>query len=195
MISFESQLEDVAQLTGKIDYSDAKKLNDRASYDSRFHKKLASLVHKYQDAESEGDLDQMNAVGDDMAALSKKLDDEKPVAGKTYRCTRTFTHENLGRMLTKGKLYECVGHNLPNSIQMHSEHDGGVNCDLAFFVMHFEDAASPVEKTITAKFTGEEAAYLKAISATIKSNREKFDFTLSPLFDSLSSKIDKIKYK
>ena len=33
MISFESQLEDVAQLTGTIDYSDAKKLNDRASYD------------------------------------------------------------------------------------------------------------------------------------------------------------------
>lgn len=78
---------------------------------------------------------------------------------------------------------------------MHSEHDGGVTCDLAFFVMHFEDAANPVEKTITAKFTGEEAAYLKAIFATIKSSREKFDFTQTPLFDSLSSKIDKLKYK
>lgn len=194
MVYFESQLEDVAQLTGKIDYTDAKKLNDRASYDNRFHKQLASLVHKYKDAEAEGDMDQMNAVGDELAALSKKLDEEKPVVGKTYRCTRTFTHENLGRMLTKGKLYECVEAKLPNSIRMHSEH-GGIYCDLAFFVLHFEDALIPVEKTITAKFTGEEAAYLKAIFATIKSSREKFDFTQSPLFDSLSSKIDNLKYK
>lgn len=195
MVSFESQLEDVAQLTGKIDYSDAKKLNDRASYDKRFHKQLASLVHKYQDAEAEGDMDQMNAVGDELAALSKKLDDEKPVAGKTYRCTRTFTHENLGRMLTKGKLYECVGFNLPNSIQMHSEHDGGINCDLAFFVMHFEDAAIPAEKTTTVKFTAEEAAYLKDIFASMKTIGEKFAIQQSPLFDSIASKIDGLKDK
>lgn len=64
-----------------------------------------------------------------------------PELNKKYRCTHSFTHPNLGRMLRKGKLYVCTDiKSKADLITMSGMYGDGVNCSQQFFNDHFEEA-------------------------------------------------------
>lgn len=57
-----------------------------------------------------------------------------------YRCLHTFTHPNIGRLLTKGKLYVCSSYDPQHDIiQMRGYNGfGGACCSLDRFNYYFE---------------------------------------------------------
>lgn len=61
-----------------------------------------------------------------------------PTVNFVYRCTHSFTHPNLGRMLTKGNLYIVTDINTHGTIQV-SGKSNGCACDEDFFHKHFEE--------------------------------------------------------
>lgn len=69
---FESRLEDVAQLTGEIDYSDAWALDRKATKDKDFRKKVRAALDEYDDAVVEDDQDGMDAAGRKLKELVKE---------------------------------------------------------------------------------------------------------------------------
>lgn len=85
----------------------------------------------------------------------------KPELNKKYRCTHSFTHTNLGRMLRKGKLYVCKDiKSKKDLITMSGMYGDGVNCSRKFFEEHFEEAdAASQSKTLT--LTAAEADWIK----------------------------------
>jgi hypothetical protein len=60
---FEARLEDVAQLTGELDYDDAWKLNKKATDDPEFRKKVRAILNEYDDAVEMDCEDDMDAAG------------------------------------------------------------------------------------------------------------------------------------
>ena len=72
---FEERLEDVAQTTGTIDYSDAWKLNEHAEADKYFRKKVRAALALYEDAAIEGDDVVMEEAGNQLKALAKEIDE------------------------------------------------------------------------------------------------------------------------
>ena len=85
----------------------------------------------------------------------------KPELNKKYRCTHSFTHPNLGRMLRKGKLYVCEDiKSKDDLITMRGMYGNGVNCSQQFFNDHFEEVdAESQSKTLT--LTAAEANWIK----------------------------------
>jgi len=71
---FESRLEDVAQLTGEIDYGDAWALNQKATDDKEFRKKVRAALNDYDDAVAEDDQDGMDAAGKKLKELVKEAE-------------------------------------------------------------------------------------------------------------------------
>jgi len=69
---FEERLEDVAQLTNEIDYSDAWALNKKATEDKAFRKKVRAALDDYDDAVVEDDQDGMDAAGRKLKELVKE---------------------------------------------------------------------------------------------------------------------------
>jgi hypothetical protein len=69
---FEERLEDVAQLTDEIDYSDAWKLNKKATEDKDFRKKVRAALNEYDDAVAEDYQDGMDAAGRKLKELVKE---------------------------------------------------------------------------------------------------------------------------
>ena len=57
-----------------------------------------------------------------------------------YRCLHTFTHPNIGRLLTKGKLYVCSSYDPQHDIiQMRGYNGfGGACCSQERFEYYFE---------------------------------------------------------
>ena len=70
---FEERLEDVAQITNEIDYSDAWALNKKATDDKEFRKKVRAALDEYDDAVAEDDQDGMDAAGKKLKELAKTL--------------------------------------------------------------------------------------------------------------------------
>ena len=85
----------------------------------------------------------------------------KPKLNKKYRCTHSFTHPNLGRMLRKGKLYVCKDiKSNADLITMSGMYGDGVNCSQQFFNDHFEEADTASQpKTLT--LTATETVWIK----------------------------------
>ena len=71
---FEERLEDVAQLTGEIDYGDAWKLDAKATKDKEFRQKVRAALNDYDDAVVEDDEDGMAAAGKKLKELVKECD-------------------------------------------------------------------------------------------------------------------------
>lgn len=71
---FEERLEDVAQTTGTIDYSDAWKLNAQAKADKNFRKKVREALALYEDAAEEGDEVVMEEAGNQLKVLVQDLE-------------------------------------------------------------------------------------------------------------------------
>lgn len=71
---FEERLEDVAQTTGTIDYSDAWKLSAQAKADKNFRKKVREALALYDDAAEEGDEVVMEEAGTQLKVLAKEID-------------------------------------------------------------------------------------------------------------------------
>lgn len=69
---FEERLEDVAQLTGEIDYSDAWTLDKKATEDKDFRQKVRAALDEYDDAVAEDDQDGMDAAGSKLKELVKE---------------------------------------------------------------------------------------------------------------------------
>ena len=69
---FEARLEDVAQLTGELDYGDAWKLNKKATADPEFRKKVRAILNDYDDAVEMGDEGDMEAAGQKLKELVKE---------------------------------------------------------------------------------------------------------------------------
>ena len=69
---FTERLEDVAQLTDEIDYSDAWALNKKATEDKAFRKKVRAALNEYDDAVAEDDQDGMDAAGRKLKELAKE---------------------------------------------------------------------------------------------------------------------------
>lgn len=67
-----------------------------------------------------------------------------------YRCLHTFTHPNIGRLLTKDKLYVCTDYNPQNDIIQMTGYNvkGGACCSQERFEYYFEYVRniSPREK-------------------------------------------------
>lgn len=69
---FEERLEDVAQLTNEIDYSDAWALDKKASEAKEFRQKVRAALDEYDDAVAEDDQDGMDAAGRKLKELVKE---------------------------------------------------------------------------------------------------------------------------
>lgn len=58
----------------------------------------------------------------------------KPELNKTYICLHSYTHPNLGRLITKGSKYTCTAINTENDIiSMKGTRRGGISCCQKFF--------------------------------------------------------------
>jgi hypothetical protein len=69
---FEARLEDVAQLTGEIDYSDTWALDMKGTEDKEFRKKVRAALNEYDDAVAEENQDGMDAAGKKLKELVKE---------------------------------------------------------------------------------------------------------------------------
>lgn len=114
-----------------------------------------------------------------------------PELNKKYRCTHSFTHPNLGRMLRKGKLYVCKDiKTTKDLITMSGMYGDGVNCSQQFFNDHFEEAdAASQSKILT--LTAAEAVWLKNFFA--EHINEIADIDGGTDYESLMTVSDKIE--
>lgn len=62
-----------------------------------------------------------------------------PTVNFIYRCTHSYTHPNLGKMLTKGNLYTCKSVDKEKDIIQMVGKSNGVACNVDFFDKHFEE--------------------------------------------------------
>lgn len=65
-----------------------------------------------------------------------------PTISFIYRCTHSYTHPNLGRMLTKGNLYTCKSVDKEKDLIQMVGKSNGVACDIDFFDKHFEEVCT-----------------------------------------------------
>lgn len=56
-----------------------------------------------------------------------------------YRCTHSYYHPNLGKMLTKGNLYQISSINTNNDTIQMTGRNSGCACCTDFFQSHFEE--------------------------------------------------------
>lgn len=70
---FEERLEDVAQLTNEIDYSDAWALAMKATDDMAVRQKVRVFLNEYDDAVAGDDQDGMNDAGRKLKELVKEI--------------------------------------------------------------------------------------------------------------------------
>lgn len=56
-----------------------------------------------------------------------------------YRCTHSYYHPNLGKMLTKGNLYQVSSINTNNDTIQMTGRNSGCACCTEFFQTHFEE--------------------------------------------------------
>ena len=66
----ESKLEDIAQLTGEIDYSDAMSISRKAASDTEYRKKVRELIGDWEDAQEAGDDAAAKKAAESIKALS-----------------------------------------------------------------------------------------------------------------------------
>ena len=77
-----------------------------------------------------------------------------PTKSFIYRCTHSYTHPNLGKMLTKGNLYTCKSVDIDKDLIQMVGKSNGVGCDIDFFDKHFEEvytADSPYARKMYVK--------------------------------------------
>lgn len=65
----ESKLEDIAQVTGVIDYSDAWAINKKAGTDKAFRKQVRSIIGDWEDAAEDEDESGMEAAAKELKKL------------------------------------------------------------------------------------------------------------------------------
>lgn len=65
-----------------------------------------------------------------------------PTISFIYRCTHSYTHPNLGRMLTKGNLYTCKSVDKEKDLIQMVGKSNGVACVIDFFDKHFEEVCT-----------------------------------------------------
>ena len=58
----ESRLEDIAQISGEIDYGDVRNIMGRANKDAAFRKKVRALVGDWEDAAEADDETEMTRI-------------------------------------------------------------------------------------------------------------------------------------
>lgn len=92
-----------------------------------------------------------------------------PTVSFIYRCTHSYTHPNLGRMLTKGNLYSCKSVNKDKDLIQMVGKSNGVACDIDFFDKHFEEV-----------YTADSP---KARKMYVKNVLDELLTTVKPIFD------------
>lgn len=65
-----------------------------------------------------------------------------PTVNFIYKCTHSYMHPNLGRMLTKGNLYTCKSVDKDKDLIQMVGKSNGVACDIDFFDKHFEEVCT-----------------------------------------------------
>lgn len=104
--SFESDLENIAQTSGEIDYGDAWKLNGAAAKDPEFRKKVRNLIGDWRSAAEDEDDDEMTKAAKALKALADPLPKQEgymhPDRCKT--CGRGPANEN--RLMSTTVPYE-----------------------------------------------------------------------------------------
>lgn len=90
--SFESDLEDIAQTSGEIDYNDAWKLNDAAK-DRAFRKKVRDLIADWRGAAEDGDDDGMTNAAKALKTLADSLpkSEARTHLGRCKNCGHGWT--------------------------------------------------------------------------------------------------------
>lgn len=66
----ESKLEDIAQITGEIDYGDAMSISRKASSDKEYRKKVRELIGDWEDAQEDDDEEAATKAAKAIKALS-----------------------------------------------------------------------------------------------------------------------------
>ena len=97
-----------------------------------------------------------------------------PTVNFIYKCTHSYTHPNLGRMLTKGNLYTCKSVDKDKDLIQMVGKSNGAACDIDFFDKHFEEvytADSPKARKMYVKNVLDEL--LKTVEPVF--NRTKFN--------------------
>lgn len=56
-----------------------------------------------------------------------------------YRCTHSYSHPNLGKLLTKGNLYQASSIDTEHDIIQMVGKSSGCACSTEFFQSHFEE--------------------------------------------------------
>ena len=74
-----------------------------------------------------------------MAATISSITQTYPTVNFIYRCTHSYTHPNLGKMLTKGNLYTCKSVDKDKDIIQMVGKSNGAACNIDFFDKHFEE--------------------------------------------------------
>ena len=89
----ESKLEDIAQLTGEIDYSDAMSISRKAASDTEYRKKVRELIGDWEDAQEAGD----DAAATKAAKAIKALSPEnmKDGGNDKFPFTVSFNQDDL----------------------------------------------------------------------------------------------------
>lgn len=93
--SFESDLENIAQTSGEIDYNDAWKLDDAAK-DREFRKKVRDLIGDWRSAAEDGDDDGMANAAKALKALADSLPkhEGRTHLGRCKNCGHGWTKTN-----------------------------------------------------------------------------------------------------
>lgn len=65
-----------------------------------------------------------------------------PTINYVFRCTHSYTHPNLGRLLTKGNLYLVKSIDYEHDIIQMTGRTSGCACCLEFFHSHFEEVCT-----------------------------------------------------
>lgn len=65
-----------------------------------------------------------------------------PTINYVFRCTHSYTHPNLGKLLTKGNLYLVKSVDYEHDIIQMTGKSNGAACCLEFFHSHFEEVCT-----------------------------------------------------
>lgn len=94
--SFESDLEDIAQTSGEIEYDDAWKLNRATANDPKLRKKVRNLIGDWRSAAEDGDDDEMTKAAKALKTLADSLPkhEARMHLGRCKNCGHGWTKTN-----------------------------------------------------------------------------------------------------
>lgn len=106
--SYESDLEDIAQTSGGLDYNDVWRLDAATSKDKEIRKKVRSLIMDWREAAEDGDEAAMDDVAKELKALADSLPKDSATKEEASSTGKLKGRKNIMDAINRGYIFEAL---------------------------------------------------------------------------------------